>query len=198
MKKVLFEVLNKIEPYDILEISTSRDYHIELCRADSVFPLACNLERVSGYEDMYRREYDYALEASDFRLTPGGTSATANNNDSIRDFLAERRNNRNRYMEDHTIELNGLKLALEKALSILNPKGRIAVITFHSLEDKIVKEKFKSVCEGEKWNRYMPVTNEKQLVEFTLVNRKPILPSDEELSENRRSHSAKLRIIEKS
>ena len=94
-------------------------------------------------------------------------------------------------------ELNGLKLALEKALSILNPKGRIAVITFHSLEDKIVKEKFKSVCEGEKWNRYMPVTNDEQLVEFTLVNRKPILPSDEELSENRRSHSAKLRIIEK-
>ena len=43
----------------------------------------------------------------------------------------------------------------------------------------------------------MPVTNDEQLVEFTLVNRKPILPSDEELSENRRSHSAKLRIIEK-
>ncbi len=94
-------------------------------------------------------------------------------------------------------ELNGLKLALDKALTILNPKGRIAVITFHSLEDKIVKERFKNACEGEKWNRYMPVTNEKQLVEFTLVNRKPILPSDEELSENRRSHSAKLRIIEK-
>ncbi len=137
MKKVLFEVLNKIEPYDILEISTSRDYHIELCRADSVFPLACNLERVSGYEDMYRREYDYALEASDFRLTPGGTSTTANNNDSIRDFLAERRNNRNRYMEDHTIELNGLKFIIMTEILNIKYEEEHVEVQYSSREGKL-------------------------------------------------------------
>ena len=94
-------------------------------------------------------------------------------------------------------ELNGLKIALDNALSLLNPKGRIAVITFHSLEDRIVKEKFKEVSEGEHWNRYMPVTSTTNEAEFTIINKKPILPSKEELDVNRRSHSAKLRIIEK-
>ena len=94
-------------------------------------------------------------------------------------------------------ELNGLKEALDKALTILNPKGRIVVITFHSLEDRIVKEKFKEVSEAKHWNRYMPVTSNDEEVEYTIINKKPILPSDEELSINRRSHSAKLRIIEK-
>lgn len=94
-------------------------------------------------------------------------------------------------------ELNGLKEALDKALTILNPKGRIVVITFHSLEDRIVKEKFKEVSEAKHWNRYMPVTNNDEEIEFTIINKKPILPSEDELSMNRRSHSAKLRIIEK-
>ena len=94
-------------------------------------------------------------------------------------------------------ELNGLKIALDNALSLLNPKGRIGVITFHSLEDRIVKEKFKEVSEGEHWNRYMPVTSTTNEAEFTIINKKPILPSKEELDVNRRSHSAKLRIIEK-
>lgn len=94
-------------------------------------------------------------------------------------------------------ELNGLKEAMDKALTLLNPKGRLVVITFHSLEDRIVKEKFKDASDGEHWNRYMPVTNDTSKKEYTLINKKPILPSQEELSENRRSHSAKLRIIEK-
>jgi len=94
-------------------------------------------------------------------------------------------------------ELNGLKLALDKALTILNPKGRIAVITFHSLEDRIVKEKFKEVSESKHWNRYMPVVNEDERSEFRVVNKKPISPSKDELDQNRRSHSAKLRVIEK-
>ena len=94
-------------------------------------------------------------------------------------------------------ELNGLKQAIDQALSLLNPKGRIAIITFHSLEDRIVKEKFKEASEPKQWNRYMPVINVDEKLDFRLVNRKPILPSESELSENRRSHSAKLRIIEK-
>ena len=94
-------------------------------------------------------------------------------------------------------ELNGLKEALDKALTLLNPKGRIVVITFHSLEDRIVKEKFKEVSEAKHWNRYMPVTSSDDDIKFTIINKKPILPSEDELSTNRRSHSAKLRIIEK-
>ena len=94
-------------------------------------------------------------------------------------------------------ELNGLKYALDKALSILKPKGRLVVITFHSLEDRIVKEKFKEVSETSKWNRYMPIINEEEEVKFKIITKKPILPAEIELKENRRSHSAKLRIIEK-
>ena len=94
-------------------------------------------------------------------------------------------------------ELNALKEALDQGLSLLNKDGRIAVITFHSLEDRIVKEKFKEVSEGEKWNRYLPVTSETNVVEYSLINKKPIIPSQEELSRNNRAHSAKLRIIKK-
>ena len=94
-------------------------------------------------------------------------------------------------------EMNGLKEALKDAMSLLNPKGRLVVITFHSLEDRIVKEAFKDASEPEKWNRYMPVTNVTSSVEFAIVNKKPIVASEEELSINRRSHSAKLRILEK-
>ena len=94
-------------------------------------------------------------------------------------------------------ELNGLKKALDQALSLLKPQGRLAVITFHSLEDRIVKEKFKEVSEPKQWNRYMPVISVDEKLDFRLVNKKPILPSEQELSENRRSHSAKLRVIEK-
>ena len=94
-------------------------------------------------------------------------------------------------------EMNGLKEALKDAMSLLKPKGRLVVITFHSLEDRIVKEAFKEASEPEKWNRYMPVTNVTSSVEFAIVNKKPIVASEEELSINRRSHSAKLRILEK-
>ena len=94
-------------------------------------------------------------------------------------------------------ELNGLKIALNDSLKLLKSGGRIAVITFHSLEDKIVKEIFKKASEGESWNRNMPVNVGNKESEYRLITRKPILPSEEELSVNNRAHSAKLRIIEK-
>ena len=92
-------------------------------------------------------------------------------------------------------ELNVLKETLMKVTSLLNKKGRLAVISFHSGEDRIVKEWFKklTVIEG---NRYdLPLQNEK--LEFKLVNKKVIVPSTKELEENHRSVSSKLRIIEK-
>ena len=93
-------------------------------------------------------------------------------------------------------ELNVLEIALHKALKALRPHGgRLAVITFHSLEDRIVKNIFKdmTVVEG---NRHdIPTISEDK--EFQLINRKPIVASDEELEYNHRSISAKLRIIER-
>ena len=93
-------------------------------------------------------------------------------------------------------ELNVLTITLDKALKALRPNGgRLAVITFHSLEDRIVKNCFKdaSVVEG---NRYDVPVQEKEK-EYQLVNRKPIVADEEELKENHRSASAKLRIIER-
>lgn len=92
-------------------------------------------------------------------------------------------------------ELNVLKQALVEVSSILNKNGRLAVISFHSGEDRIVKQFFKelTVVEG---NRY-DLPSENKVVEFKLVNSKVILPSEEEIENNHRAVSSKLRIIEK-
>lgn len=92
-------------------------------------------------------------------------------------------------------ELNALKEALNKILPRLNSQGRLAVITFHSLEDKIVKNTFKeyAVVEGNR-NNFPEKTIEK---DYTLITRKGIRPSEEELAKNPRSASATLRIIER-
>ena len=99
------------------------------------------------------------------------------------------------------IEVNGelkiLEASLKSALTLLESGGRLCVITFHSLEDKIVKNVFKEASNGVAWNRSMPVSFNDQKVEFRLITKKPILPSQKEVEMNHRSHSAKLRIIEK-
>ena len=92
-------------------------------------------------------------------------------------------------------ELGVLKNGLRQACSLLKPGGRVAVITFHSLEDRIVKNIFKELTDVGEGSRYLPV--EQVDPDYRLVNRKPILPSEKELFENSRSHSAKLRIIER-
>lgn len=91
-------------------------------------------------------------------------------------------------------EINVLVSTIGKAMNRLNSKGRLAIITFHSGEDRIVKNAFKSAA-VEIGNRFDgPNKSEKKA--FTLVTRKPIEASDEELIINHRSKSAKLRIIE--
>ena len=93
-------------------------------------------------------------------------------------------------------ELNVLEIALRKALKALRPQGgRLAVITFHSLEDRIVKNFFKEMAVSE-GNRYDIPINVKEC-EYQLVNHKPITASEKELELNHRSVSAKLRIIER-
>lgn len=79
-------------------------------------------------------------------------------------------------------ELNSLEEGLKGSYSVLNPSGRLVVISFHSLEDRIVKNFFKE----------MSGTGEARE-----ITRKPILPTDDEISANSRSHSAKLRVLEK-
>lgn len=92
-------------------------------------------------------------------------------------------------------ELNVLYKTLFSALEVLNPKGRLAVITFHSGEDKIVKDIFnqKSKMIGNRHN--IPDLEEEP--EYQLINKHPIVPSEEEIEKNHRAKSAKLRIIEK-
>ena len=94
-------------------------------------------------------------------------------------------------------ELDVIKPALEQALSMLTVGGRVEVITFHSLEDKIVKKYFKELTEVDAKIKGMPNIDSKYLPDFRLVVNKAIIPSEEELESNNRSRSAKLRIIEK-
>ena len=93
-------------------------------------------------------------------------------------------------------ELEILEESIKKALDILNVNGRIAVITFHSLEDKIVKKVFKEVSEVPKIVNKLPIIPDEYMPKFKIIG-EVILPSNDELSENNRSHSSKLRVIER-
>lgn len=99
------------------------------------------------------------------------------------------------------IEVNGeltqLENGLDEAFEMLSPKGRLAVISFHSLEDRIVKQKMASWCKGCTCPKDFPVCVCGNVPKAKLVNRKPIEATPEELDKNPRSRSAKLRICEK-
>ncbi|TJX13329.1 16S rRNA (cytosine(1402)-N(4))-methyltransferase RsmH [Tissierella creatinini] len=94
-------------------------------------------------------------------------------------------------------ELEVLKNSIKIMVDLLKPKGRLAIITFHSLEDRIVKEAFKELYKDCICPPEYPqcICNKKREIE--IVTRKPILPSSKELEDNPRSRSAKLRIAEK-
>ena len=94
-------------------------------------------------------------------------------------------------------ELGALEESLEQALDLLNPGGRISVITFQSLEDRLVKVMFKQKTSLPELPPGLPVIPDNQKVEYKLITRKPIVPSEDEITHNNRAHSAKLRIIEK-
>lgn len=94
-------------------------------------------------------------------------------------------------------ELEHLSVALDKAFDLLNVGGRLCIITFHSLEDRLVKQRFQTFCRGCICPPDFPVCICGQTPRGKLVNRKPIEAGEEELAANNRSRSAKLRIIEK-
>ncbi|WP_077211428.1 16S rRNA (cytosine(1402)-N(4))-methyltransferase RsmH [Bacillus dakarensis] len=94
-------------------------------------------------------------------------------------------------------ELGVFEKSLEQAIQLLNPGGRISVITFHSLEDRICKVTFKKASETPELPHGLPVIPDEYKPVLKLITRKPILPSEEELEGNNRARSAKLRIAEK-
>ncbi|KEP27963.1 MULTISPECIES: 16S rRNA (cytosine(1402)-N(4))-methyltransferase RsmH [Bacillus] len=94
-------------------------------------------------------------------------------------------------------ELKVFEEALEQAIELLNPKGRISVITFHSLEDRICKSTFKEMSSLPELPHGLPVIPEGLEPKLKLVTRKPIVASEQELEHNNRARSAKLRIAEK-
>ncbi|TRZ38823.1 16S rRNA (cytosine(1402)-N(4))-methyltransferase [Niallia circulans] len=94
-------------------------------------------------------------------------------------------------------ELGVFEDSIGQAISLLNQGGRISVITFHSLEDRICKAAFKKASDLPDLPPGLPIIPAEFQPELKLVTRKPIVPSDEELEENNRARSAKLRIAEK-
>ena len=94
-------------------------------------------------------------------------------------------------------ELGAIESSLEQAIDMLSVNGRVSVITFHSLEDRIVKTMFKEFSTPKDMPPGLPMVPEEFQPMLKLVNRKPIIPSEEELNENNRARSAKLRIAEK-
>lgn len=94
-------------------------------------------------------------------------------------------------------ELKVLERVLPDAIKSLNKGGRIAVITFHSLEDRIVKNIFKKYSEVDEMVKGLKDIPDAYKPLIKLVNKKPIIPSDDEINENSRSKSAKLRIVER-
>ncbi|QYR65884.1 16S rRNA (cytosine(1402)-N(4))-methyltransferase RsmH [Fusobacterium animalis] len=94
-------------------------------------------------------------------------------------------------------ELEVLENAISKAAELLKVGGRLAIITFHSLEDRIVKNKFKDLATACKCPKDIPICVCGGVKKFEIITKKPIIPIDNELKNNNRSHSSKLRILER-
>ena len=94
-------------------------------------------------------------------------------------------------------ELSAIEDSIEDGLKMLNVGGRMSVISFQSLEDRIVKVLFKEASSKEDTLPLLPILPEEYEADYKLISRKPIMPNEAELSENSRSQSAKLRVIER-
>lgn len=94
-------------------------------------------------------------------------------------------------------ELNVLNDVLPDAINLLNKGGRLCVLTFHSLEDRIVKKTFKKYSEVNEVVKGLPVIPDEYKPLIRIINNKPITANEEEIKENSRSKSAKLRVIER-
>ena len=94
-------------------------------------------------------------------------------------------------------ELDVIEPAISQAMSRMRKGGRIAIITFHSLEDRLVKQAFANLAQGCTCPKSLPICVCGNKPKARVITKKPILPGDVELLENPRAHSAKLRVAEK-
>lgn len=94
-------------------------------------------------------------------------------------------------------ELGAIEESLEQALELLKVYGRISAISFHSLEDRMIKQIFRQVSQLPELPPNLPILPKDMQAEFKIITRKPILASDIELRNNNRARSAKLRVIER-
>ena len=126
--------------------------------------------------------------------------------DIIKSVIPERFRQRGSHPAKRTfqairIEVNGelepLSDAIENMFDCLKPGGRLSIITFHSLEDRIVKTKYNKLCQGCTCPPDFPVCVCGKKPRGRIITRKPILPDEQECTSNKRSKSAKLRVIEK-
>ena len=93
---------------------------------------------------------------------------------------------------------NEITKALNQSINLLAPKGRLIIVSFHSLEDRIVKDFFNHKS-GKRWrsSRHYPELVDEGSITLNLITKKPIRPSEREINNNPRSRSAKLRVGEK-
>ncbi len=123
-----------------------------------------------------------------YNAYPAKWRATARNHPATRTFQAIRMKVNN--------ELNQLETFFERLLPYLNTNARIVIISFHSLEDRIVKHTFRTWATDCLCSKSLPICVCKHKAEVKLINKKPILPSSEETKANPRASSAKLRVAE--
>ncbi len=193
--------------------SYSADAPLDM-RMDGTAPLTAE-QVINEYAeaDLARIFYEYGEERFSRKLAaviaekrktcPYTTTAQLYNTvfDTIKGSKTDKLSSVKRVFQAVRIEVNGeltaVEEAIEKGLSLLNPQGRMVIISFHSLEDRIVKTKFAAAAKGCTCPSDIPicVCGKKPIVKQ--ITRKPVLPSEKELAENSRSHSAKLRCVEK-
>lgn len=167
------------------------------------------------YQDLVRilREYGeerYAVQiarAIEHRRQEGPIDTTFQLVDVIRSALPEKELHKKGHPAKQTFqalrievndELDSLERGLREACGLLDLHGRCAVITFHSLEDRLVKTTFKDLSSAPFVAPKIPLkADQMEQASFLLVNKKPVKADEQELAENHRSHSAKLRVIER-
>ncbi len=168
-----------------------------------------------SYQDLVRilREYGeerYAVQiarAIEHRRQEGPIDTTFQLVDVIRSALPEKELHKKGHPAKQTFqalrievndELDSLERGLREACGLLDLHGRCAVITFHSLEDRLVKTTFKDLSSAPFVAPKIPLkADQMEQASFLLVNKKPVMADEQELAENHRSHSAKLRVIER-
>ena len=167
------------------------------------------------YQDLVRilREHGeerYAVQiarAIEHRRQEGPIDTTFQLVDVIRSALPEKELHKKGHPAKQTFqalrievndELDSLERGLREACGLLDLHGRCAVITFHSLEDRLVKTTFKDLSSAPFVAPKIPLkADQMEQASFLLVNKKPVMADEQELAENHRSHSAKLRVIER-